>query len=236
MTRRLAVVAISGLGISALCLSAVTAMGADDLLSFPGGMFDRCEPVADTGADMRSFTWDGGDSVEISVPATVRYQPGMGDMVIARGVPSVLAHLRVRDGNIEFDCNMRRVGRLDITLPGVPMRRFEMNGSTQLLLDRLDQPELRIAVAGSGSIRANGRADDLRLTIAGSGNAELGALAVKRLRLEIAGSGDTEVSPQDEADIRIAGSGKVRFLVQSRNVKTSIVGSGRIINAATPAQ
>ena len=233
MGTKLATVALTGLAISAVCLSAVTALGAGDLITIDGwdDGFDRCERVDAGGADTRSLAWTGGDEVELSVPATVRYRPGTGDAVIVRGNPTALAHLRIEDGEIRFDCNMRRTGRLEITLPGVPMREFALRGSGTLILDDLDQQELDIAIAGSGDVRATGRADEVELNIAGSGDADLGSLAVRRLELRIAGSGDAEVAPRETADISIAGSGDVRFVVQPANVTTRIVGSGRIVNA-----
>jgi hypothetical protein len=139
--------------------------------------------------------------------------------------------LRIDDGEFEFDCTVRNAGRLDITLPGVPMHEFHLRGSGSLILENLDQQRLDIAIAGSGDVRASGRVESVDLTIAGSGDAEMGALSVRNLDLTIAGSGDAEVAPSDSADISIAGSGEVRFVVQPRNVSTKIVGSGRIVNA-----
>jgi hypothetical protein len=90
---------------------------------------------------------------------------------------------------------------------------------------------LEIKLNGRGDVRGTGTAEDVDLRIAGSGDAYLGELAVQRVKVRIAGSGDAELAPEDDADIRIAGSGRIRFLKQPRNLHTRIAGSGRIVNA-----
>ena len=89
-----------------------------------------------------------------------------------------------------------------------------------------------MVLAGSGTMKASGKADMVKISIAGSGDAHLGELAAKTVKLVIAGSGNAEIAPQDEAKIEIAGSGDVRLLTEPKNVDSNIFGSGRIIHAA----
>ena len=198
-----------------------------------------CEGGADGGsvdasATERHWPWGGGDSVEIAVPATVRYRGGSGDEVIARGSPDVIAHMRVRGGNIDLPCSPRGFGRrgVDITLPGRAFRTVAIVGSGDLIMEAVNQPSLELSVAGSGSVRAQGTVDQVKLSIAGAGDAKLADLTMKRLDLHIAGSGDVEAGPQDEINVNIAGSGNVRLLSDPAQVHTSIVGSGRITRAS----
>jgi hypothetical protein len=45
----------------------------------------------------REIAWESdSDEVTINVPSTVIYRPGSGTMLIARGSPEMLGHLRVR--------------------------------------------------------------------------------------------------------------------------------------------
>jgi hypothetical protein len=282
MTRSLAVVAGAGIAISVVCLSLAAALAGDDFgdFDFPGihidGLFGHCEASTATFAgNTREIRWDGDDDVVLNVPATTTYRPGAGDTLVATGPADALAHLRVRDGRIEFDCRGLDLDEeLHLTLPGRRLDDFTVNGSGTLALENLDLDQLDIAVRGSGRVRASGTSDDvdleiagsgaaeladfaaqrmdikiagsgavratgttndLDLAIAGSGDADLGGLVAGRADIAIAGSGDASVAAEDDADITIAGSGNVRFVTQPRHVDTRIFGSGRIIDAPTPA-
>ena len=245
MARRLAVLAVGGLAISAVCLSLAASLAENRVpaFGFPfGGHFtwraffgESCTatPKGDSTATSREFAWDGDDSVAINIRADVHYRPGPSRNVTVRGAPETLRHVQVEDGIIEFDCNWTggNGGTLDVTLPGSAMRNFAVNGSGHLFLDNIEQNELRIAIHGSGDVHGRGEADRLDLAITGSGDADLGRLSVKRLRAAIAGSGDADVAPQDDADVVIAGSGNVRLHSQPRRLSSKVVGSGRVISS-----
>ena len=67
--------------------------------------------------------------------------------------------------------------------------------------------------------------------IAGSGDAKLADLAMKRIDLTIAGSGGVEAAPKEEAEISIAGSGDVHLLSRPTHLTSHVIGSGRITQA-----
>jgi hypothetical protein len=239
MVRKLGWLAVGGLAVGIVAFSLAAQLGAPgwrlgEILSAT----TSCEGGADGGsadasATERHWPWDGGDSVEIAVPATVRYRGGSGDEVIAHGSPDVIAHLRVRGGRIDLPCTPRGPGRrgVDITLPGRAFRTVMIAGSGDLIMEAVNQPSLELSFAGRGSVRAQGTVDQVKLSIAGAGDAKLADLTMKRLDLHIAGSGDVEAGPQDEINVNIAGSGDVRLLSDPAQVHTSIAGSGRITRA-----
>jgi len=240
MAKALAVVAGTGIAISAVCLGLAAALAGDDFGNFRihdlyfDGLFRSCGEGngADVTGNTREIAWDSdGDEVTINVPATVTYRPGPGTMLIARGSPEALSHLRVRGGRIEFDCRgLYFGGDLDLILSGQKLSDFTLNGSGRLVLENINPPELDVAIRGSGEVEATGTAEDVDLSIAGSGEAHLGGLVVKSMEVRIAGSGDAEIAPEDEVDIRIAGSGEIRLLTQPRSLETSIAGSGDIVH------
>lgn len=256
MPRKLAVIAVAGLAVGVVCLGAAAVVEAPhwseqdwrNLAATLDGL-DACKPVPGATAGIRQLEWPGEDRITLSVPGEVHYRPGIGETITASGDPDIIAHLRVRHRTLELDCNGGfHDPKLDITLPGREFRSFKVAGSGKLDLDQIDQPSLDLSVAGSGTIRVNGKADrmkfkiagsgtvqasgsvdSLKLSIAGSGDARLGQLAAKSADIEIAGSGDAEIAPQDQAMIKIAGSGDVRLLTDPRIVDTKISGSGRIV-------
>ncbi len=232
MPRTLIVVAGAGLTISFVCLSLASALGGGGV--GPGWFFNGCEAfdTKATGGNSREFTWDGDDEVTINVPASVHYRPDGGPTLIASGPPEVLRHLRVSNGRVAYDCRESGFDRaLTLTLPGRPLQKFTLNGSSNLMLEDINQPELKIRIRGKGAVRATGTAKNVDVSIAGSGEVHLGELAVQNLDIRIAGSGEGEVAPQEQADIHIAGSGKIRLLTQPHTLNTHIAGSGRIVNA-----
>ena len=229
MSNMLAVVAGTGIAISVVCLGFASAL--DDLS--PEGLFNRCGEIGGDGGAVttREIAWTSdSDEVTINVPATVTYRPGSGTTLIARGSPGALSHLRVRGRRIEFDCRGADFdGDLDLTLPGRPLNDFTLNGTGRLVLENLDLRELDVSLHGKGEVEATGTAEDVDLTIAGSGEAHLGKLAAKTVDVRIAGKGDAEIAPTDEADILIAGSGEIRLLTRPRSLEQTIFGSGKIV-------
>jgi hypothetical protein len=248
MVHKLAIVAFSGLVISAVAMGAAAAIGAREFganfegmdFSNWGGDRPRCERVAgDTSGrtasnGSRTLNWDGSDHVSLNVPATARYVPNGSKQWHISGDPDVVAHVRVRDGRIELNCRGRwSDDALQITLPGTRMEKFSIAGSGKLELENLDQQDLKVSIAGSGSIKASGKVKDLEVAIAGSGDVDMGRVASEDVSVRIAGSGNADIAPRGEAKIRIAGSGDVNVHSNPRNVETRIAGSGRIHNVAT---
>ena len=112
MVHKLAIVAVIGLTGSAVCMGAAAAIGGNefgkDFDGFDFSLFGdrpRCEAVQGASATSRDLDWDGSDHVGLSVGGHARYTPGSDDKVHLTGDPQMLAHVRVRDGRIELDCN-----------------------------------------------------------------------------------------------------------------------------------
>ena len=241
MIRKLGWLAAGSFGVGIVAFSLLAALGVHRLpgwnlgriLSSVTSCRDDADAQVDPNATERHWAWDGGDTVEIAVPATVHYRGGSGDEVIARGAPEAIAHLRVRDGRITRSCSPRSARNdLDITLPGRAFRTIEMTGAGRLIMQEVNQPRLDLSFAGAGSVLAQGSSDRVKLSIAGSGDAKLAELTMKRLDVRISGSGNIEAAPQEEVNVDIAGSGDVRLLSNPPQVHTNIMGSGRVIRAA----
>jgi hypothetical protein len=243
MVHKLAIVAIIGLTGSAVCMGAAAAIGGNEF----GKGFDRvdfsmfgdrprCEAVQGASATSRDIDWDGSDHVGLSVGGHARYTPGTDDKLHVTGDPQLVPHVRVRDGRIELDCRggwRDRRDSLEITLPGREFKKFGIAGSGNLVLQNLNQNRLKVSIAGSGSIKADGKVENTEIHIAGSGDADLGRVASQVSEVHIAGSGNTDIAPSDEADIHIAGSGDVNLHSNPRKLETHIAGSGRIHNISS---
>lgn len=230
---KLAIVALIGMSASAVCFGAAAAIGGKDIAdNLDFSMFDdrpHCEPVANASAT-RALDWDGSDHIGLAVPAHASYSPGGDNKVHASGDPQLLAHLRIRNGNIELDCNGWHHGHgdLNLVLPGREFSKFSIAGSGDIALSNLDQNQLSLTIAGSGSIKAGGQVTHAQVKIAGSGDVDLTKVALKILDVKIAGSGNTDAAPTDAADIKIAGSGDVILHSSPKSLDQHVAGSGRI--------
>lgn len=238
MRSKLAIIAFTGFAVAAVCIGGAAAIGARQFgdNSFDFSVFDmpscgRMDGAAT--ATTRDLDWDGSDQAVLSVPARASYTPGSGERLHLSGDPALLAHVRVRDGHIEMDCNRWHIGRdsrIAVTLPGRHFRKFAIAGSGALTLNGLDQDQLKVSIAGSGSIHATGRVEKLDVHIAGSGDADMSAVASDVAKVHIAGSGNADIAPRDEADIHIAGSGDVNLHSYPARMDTHVAGSGHIRN------
>lgn len=230
--RTLGLIGFGGLGIGIASLSLAFALGGGrDLDTF--GITDGWDSACGngTGPSERRLAWDGGNSVELTLPGTVRWRGGEGGEIIVRGAPGVVARVELRGDRIVLACR-GRAGSLEVTLPGRPFQRIGIAGSGNLVMENLNQPELALRISGSGSMRAHGNVDRLSVKISGSGNARLGDLAVRQATVHVSGSGKVEASPKDLADVTISGSGDVKLLTRPADLRSKVAGSGRITQTA----
>jgi hypothetical protein len=240
MVHKLAIVAIVGITVSAVCLGAGGALeGKDFGRDFSNGglfpFFDGDRPRCENGGGYpidRTLDWDGSDHASISIPGRATYAPGNDDKLHVSGNPVLVPHVRVRDGRVELDCRNWHDSRNDlaITLPGREFKKFSIAGSGSLVLNSVNQDRVKLAIAGSGSIKADGKVENAELHIAGSGDINIGQVKAAVVSVHIAGSGNTDIAPTEEADIHIAGSGDVNLHTNPKKLETHIAGSGRIHN------
>lgn len=116
-----------------------------------------------------------------------------------------------------------RIGRL--TTPGLTLR---LDGAGDLVIDELASDRLDLRVEGSGSVTiASGEVGEQVVEIDGSGSYHGEAMRSERCRLTISGSADASVYVRRALDIRVSGSGDVRYRGEPR-VTQSIDGAGSI--------
>ena len=147
----------------------------------------------------------------------------------------LIVRIRVKDGLVGMDCNgnfnMSKFDRIDVTLPGRrTFKSFALLGTGDVQLSGLSQPEVKLSIAGAGDIQADGKIDNLKVDVRGSGNLKLGDLAAKNVDVDIKGSGKAEVAPQDSLNVDLAGSGTIYLRSEPKKIETSIHGSGNIVH------
>jgi hypothetical protein len=233
MVQKLALIAVAGLAVSAVCMGAAAAIGGADLDDGLDGLFgggDRCEQVAGATATSRDMDWDGSDHAGLAIPVTANYTPGSDDKLHATGDAQVLAHLRIRDGMVEMDCRgwHSRMENVVVTLPGREFRKFMLAGTGKMNLDHLNQANLKIQVAGVATVKANGKVDDLGIEMAGVSKADFSQVTGARADVKMAGVSEAEIAPSEAADIKIAGPSTINLYSNPKELNTEIAGPGRL--------
>ena len=228
---RLAVIAVTGLGLCGLLIGVGTAIGGHiNGFDFepPDGR-PECGRIPTAVATSRTLAWDAGDSVRLVAFSDAHYAPGGDGMLHASGDPQMLAHLRVRDGAIELDCRgWRDRDQLKLTLPGREFRKFAIAGRSDLDLEKMNQASVKIDIAGTGTVRGEGKVDDVKIQIAGVGHADFSKVVSRVAEADLAGVGSADIAPTDKAIIKIAGPSTVTLHSDPKVLDTSIAGPGHI--------
>ena len=245
MNRRLAVIAAVSLGIALVCgIIAVLTSATDwidgDYKSWAGSLRGCAAPWSKKTSSGERRTvdleWPGSDIIKIKLPAQVHYHPGPVPRASVSGDADLVSHVRLRDGVLQWDTpewdaqiDCSQASDLVIQLTGPAVSSWTLNGSGELSLDDIKQDLLRIALHGSGVVRASGETRELTLDAAGSGRADLGRLVTQKASAAIQGSADLKLGDTRQGVLRIImhGSGTVTASGTAREVSVDASGSGR---------
>ncbi len=135
-----------------------------------------------------------------------------------------MLRIRQRDGDGDF--GHRSEVTAYITVPVLTLAR--VSGSGDLKVTGLDGGDTSLSISGSGSVEADGKLAQLQLSISGSGSAAMAGLVVDDANIAISGSGSAVVDVREDLNVRVSGSGNVRYLGQPKDINTSISGSGSV--------
>jgi hypothetical protein len=138
--------------------------------------------------------------------------------------------VRVRDGRLEIGGRRGGWGRpveveVEVTMPR--LREAAVAGSGDLVVQGVRGEEFVASVSGSGALRAKGEADDIRLSITGSGDLDLSELTAKTAHVVIAGSGNARLHASDRVVGSVSGSGDVG-VAGGAQCQVRVAGSGGV--------
>lgn len=236
MSRMLAIASATGLLLCAAFLGLAFLIGGDDVFHDQGSL-GRIKPLIDL-ATRKEWRWEGGDTLALNAPVNVRYEPKGPPGVSVTGPAELMKDVRVGEGRIASDSTPRRgEQRMEAVISGVPIRKFVVNGRENLNLGHIDQESLDVHLNGVGTVTGEGRVGELKLVIAGPGNADLGKLFVTDdAKVSILGNGTAALSPQGDLRLFIAGNGKLTLLTRPKDLSQTILGSGEVITPHTQTQ
>lgn len=185
----------------------------------------------------RDFTWSGGDRLRVEVPADIVYTQGPEAKVTIAGPAEAVNRVHVASGRIDYgeDGPVGYDGaRLKIVMTAPDVRRFDLSGSQNLVIEGFKQDRLELDISGAAHVSAKGQAREAALDIAGSGDADLHELAVQDARIDISGSGHTRIGPKGTARVDVSGDGEVELTAKPQKLITDISGSGKVSQPGAP--
>jgi hypothetical protein len=107
------------------------------------------------------------------------------------------------------------------------LKNVSCAGDTNAVLKGIHSDDLKLEIAGSGDMSAEGTANRQEISIAGSGKYVGGGMKSRDTKINIAGSGDAVLAVSDNLDVTIAGSGTIKYFGDPQ-IKRNIIGSGTI--------
>lgn len=250
MIRVLFMIAIAGFILSVGTFAAAVAIGGPDAITRGGWnlaakrwtadwSWDDHEPHHPSGGGpttTRTLAWSGADSLEIDLPADLRYiqQAGPGTVEIT-GPERLVADVAIHRENISYDSRRhRRTSPLTIVVRAPNISTFDVSGRNTLRIEGYRQPKLRLDMSGDGEVHASGVTDEVALEMSGSGDADLGELKTQGAAVDISGSADAAIAPSVWARLDISGQGDVRLLTRPDRLETDISGSGKVRQLGPP--
>jgi hypothetical protein len=219
MHRSIWLAATAALALAGCNASRAEEPGPSASRSYPVGAFDQLEVA---GPYQVTVTTGGQPSVRATGGANL-----LDKTVVEVENGTLKIHPRKTDKGWTWSSSNRDAVRIAITVPA--LRSAEAAGSGSIAIDKVSGErfsgaiagsgglklpdvqvgELRLEIAGSGNAEGRGRATVARYEIAGSGNILAGGIAADRLQAEIAGTGNIEGQARTAADVDIAGAGNV---------------------------
>jgi hypothetical protein len=180
----------------------------------------------------REIPWDGSTSLSLGVRSVVRYvqAPGEGK-IVARGPHRSVSTLEVDSGHIH-DQLVHTGATLDLVVTAPSISRFHLNGESRLSIEGYDQRSLFVSTEGKATVDAAGRVEDVTVEMKGSGTVNLARLTTVNASVNAGGMSTVVVGPSTLANCDVRNFASVVLINRPKELKTSLVDSGRIVDAA----
>ena len=203
------------------------------LNSCAAGCADRVRGSGVVKAEPREVAGFSEVRVEGSGDVTIAVDPAGVESLLVEAEDNLLPLLKseVRDGvlvlGVERDANISATRPIRYRLTAKELNGAAVVGSGSVRASGINARDFDAAISGSGDMDLSGTADNIELTISGSGSYEAAHLRSKTARVKISGSGDATVNASEQLDAQISGSGSVRYSGDPK-VEKHIAGSGSV--------
>lgn len=239
MIRVLVLIAFTGFFVGAVALGSAAALGGSDLVtrgwmwklnSWDDDGYHHHRRSDAMGPDTtREIVWNGGDKLDVEIPADVSFTQveGPGKLTIS-GPKDLVEKVILENGRLRIDEPVFHRGRLKVVVTAPGVRAFEASNNSELTVDGYRQDSLAIDASGSSEVTVRGEARTIRLDISGSSEVDLKGLTADEAVIDSSGSAETTVAPRNAARLNISGGSEVTLLTQPAKLETDISGGGKL--------
>ncbi len=107
--------------------------------------------------------------------------------------------------------------------------KISVTGSGDAKFEEISATKVRVEVTGSGNVDIEGgTTDDLNIEVVGSGDADLIKCVSKSVTAQVSGSGNLKCNATEKYELRVSGSGDIRYEKSNATVNSKTSGSGSI--------
>ncbi|MFA7687040.1 MAG: head GIN domain-containing protein [Moheibacter sp.] len=165
----------------------------------------------------------------------IRDSPQDGKIIL-EGQSDVLKNIEVEVENNTLvirhkkGFSFRNYKKVNVYVNAQNLKGIGLSGSGNILSEGVHKvPQFKVALSGSGNIKANAEAQQVKAAISGSGNIEL-AGETANFEAGISGSGDIEAAELKSKNVKISNSGSGNIKIHADEKITAVsAGSGDIL-------
>lgn len=243
MIRVLAMISVAGFILSVVCLSIAVSLAGPEVVSRGGWLWmgpaghwewrhshhDGHGHFSDGPGASRELAWSGGETLDIALPADVRFTQSTGPAkLVVRGPEEAIRHVKIDNGRLEFDTPSLDADDVTVELSAPKVTRFLVSGAGRLAIHDYKQERLTVGISGDGQVTADGEAKTASVDITGAGDADLSGVTLDGAEVVISGSGEAKVGPKSWAKLNVSGSGNVELQSHPRRLESQVSGSGHV--------
>lgn len=212
----------------------VFAIAALSIIAFSSCSKHRIKGEGSIVSETRSVS--GFSGISLNGSEDVEVIPSNENKVIVSGYQNLVPVFKTKVSgstlNLEFEHSYFNVrnNNIKVTVYTNGISKLDINGSGNITLrDSLKTDRLRMEINGSGNIYTyNNYIENVELDINGSGNINARNTTGRYVYAEVSGSGDAEITVKEKLDVKISGSGEIKYWGNPSSVNTDISGSGKV--------
>jgi Putative auto-transporter adhesin, head GIN domain len=194
---------------------------------------DRADPGSGSGiAAVQTRTVPVFDAVELAGTNEMTVRVGQPQEVVVRADDNLLDAVatEVRAGVLVVsdrqDFSARTPMSVTVTVPA--LRSATLSGTGELTVTGVAARTFTARLPGTGTLRADGRADRLDATAAGTGSLMLTGLRATHATATVEGTGSVMLTVTGTLDATVSGTGSVLYAGHPERVTKTLTGAGSI--------
>lgn len=257
MIRNLLVISGAGLVLAIAGIGGSMALGGADLArhTYTWALDDNDNGVRfqrSTSAEIketmisRQVAWDDRDNLAIRVPGDVLYvQTSTNPGITITGPKQMVERVSYDNGRILIS-DYERDGKayvswgpngvhgwntsegLKIVIRAPAVKRFDLQGQTDLKVQGYDQPSLDLVLTGDSDIEVFGRANTLNVDASGNASAYLEEVIGADATINVSGNADVKTAANGKVIINGSGTSEVRLTRRATQVQQTLSGEAEV--------